>query len=457
MSYTVCPGKDIKSFPKMGGNSWLDIRIESPFSLENIPFGVVSRSNATGEGTIAVAIGDYVLLMDELAEGGAFIELPLFQRHLEVFANTTLNAFAALGRALHREVRSYIRDLLLKDTKYPSLLKDNVMLKSKAIHPRSEFHNMLPMRIGDYTDFYAGLEHAYNVGVLFRGPKNALQPNYKHLPVGYHGRASTIRPSGIPVRRPYGQFLSTPGDAEPIFSPCKKLDIELELAAFVCKSNPLDTSIGINDSEEYIFGYVLMNDWSARDIQAWEYVPLGPFNSKNFATTISPWVVLADALGPFRCKSLLEQSENKSSLLPYLREHKEKPQHNIELYVDLKLAGTENYQRISTSNSAYLLYSFNQMLAHHTITGCQMNVGDLLGSGTISGPTTSSMGSLLEMTENGKEPLHVGPSNIERFWLGDGDEVRMSGLAGQEGSYVGFGDCQALILPARNPLDCVCA
>lgn len=304
------------------------------------------------------------------------------------------------------------------------------------------------MKIGDYTDFYAGLNHAYNVGVLFRGHQNALQPNYKHLPVGYHGRASTVRPSGVPVRRPCGQVHPHPGASEPSFTSCKKLDIELELAAFLCKQNLEGTPIPIHESEQYIFGYVVMNDWSARDIQSWEYVPLGPFNSKNFATSISPWIVLADALEPFKTSSILENSSQKCPLLPYLREKETKTHYNVQLFVDLKPAGSDEFSRISTTNSAYLLYSFNQMLAHHTVTGCQMNVGDLLGSGTISGPTKESMGSFLEMTENGKRPLTLGSNNTKRFFLEDGDEVRISGIAGNEGALVGFGDCQAVIMPA---------
>lgn len=435
----------------MVGKSWLYIDDESPFSIDNIPFGIVSRREAPSAGTTAVAVGEYLITLNDHVEGGAFSMLSSIQSHHRVFAENTLNSFASLGRDVHEEVRHYIRELLLEDSKYPWLLKDNKALRATAIHPSSDYENMMPLKIGDYTDFYAGYHHAHNVGTLFRGPANALQPNYHHLPVGYHGRASTIRVSGAPVRRPYGQILLAPGVSEPVFSPSKKLDIELELAAFICKSNTPGTRIPIQDCEQYIFGYVLMNDWSARDIQVWEYVPLGPFNSKNFATSISPWVVLAGALESYRRPSLLRPQNKGVDLLPYLREHNLATQYDIRLFIDLRTAGSKNFVRISESNAAYLLYSFNQMLAHHTVSGCQMNVGDLLGSGTISGPARDSLGSLLEMTENGKHSLAVGAEGKSRMFLEDGDEVRITGFAGEMGAFVGFGNCQARIVAAHAP------
>lgn len=450
----------------MAATSWLDIAPDSPFSIENIPFGIVSELSNPSVRTPAVAVGDYCISLKNLAEGHAFSELPAIQTHLEVFTQAeTLNAFATLGRRLHQSVRLYIRELFLKTTKFPHLLKDNANLRDVAIHKLSDCTVHLPMRIGDYTDFYAGLNHAYNVGVLFRGPQNALQPNYMHLPVGYHGRASTIRPSGHTIRRPRGQILAKPGATEPIFAPCRKLDFELELAAFICKGNgPDGEPIPLEEAEDYIFGYVLMNDWSARDIQAFEYVPLGPFNSKNFGTTISPFVVLSDALEPFRCNSMLKSPVDGGSvsdrpLVSYLKEDPaKKTQYNIQLHIDLKPASKgdandkENkvWHHISTSNSGYLLYSFPQMLTHHTITGCEMNTGDLLASGTISGPSREGMGSLLEMTENGKMSLKLSESpdgpTVERMFLEDGDEVRISGFAGEKGSYVGFGECCGTIV-----------
>lgn len=346
---------------------------------------------------------------------------------------------------MHRQVREYIQSVFRADTPFPQILKDNSTLQKEALLPLSEVTNHLPMHIGDYTDFYAGLNHAYNVGVLFRGPENALQPNYKHLPVGYHGRASSVVTSGTPIRRPNGQILANPAanPKVPTFSPCKRLDIELELAAFVSKSNELGKPVSIDEAEDHIFGVVLMNDWSARDIQAWEYVPLGPFNAKNFATTITPWVVLLDALEPFRTAGL--EPGNRESLLPYLREKRELNAYDIPLEVEITNAGGKP-TLISRTNAKNLLYSFPQMLAHHTITGCNMNTGDLLGSGTISGKENQTQGSLLEQT-NGKNPLKLADGS-ERLFLEDGDTVVLRGMAGTEGNYVGFGDCVGTILPA---------
>jgi fumarylacetoacetase len=424
--------------------SWLQIPKNSPFSLANIPFGIISSAKVTSP-VAAVAIGDYALNLSTFASSGGFSQLPVIQPHLSVFSQPTLNAFAALGRPVHRQVREYIQSIFRADTPFPQILKDNSTLQKEALLPLSEVTNHLPMRIGDYTDFYAGLNHAYNIGVLFRGPDNALQPNYKHLPVGYHGRASSVVTSGTPIRRPNGQILANPAanPKVPTFAPCKRLDIELELAAFVSKSNELGQPVSIDEAEDHIFGVVLMNDWSARDIQAWEYVPLGPFNAKNFATTITPWVVLLDALEPFRTTGL--EPGNRESLLPYLREKRELNAYDIPLEVEITNAGGKP-TLISRTNANNLLYSFPQMLAHHTITGCNMNTGDLLGSGTISGKEDKTQGSLLEQT-NGKNPLKLADGS-ERLFLDDGDTVVLRGMAGTEGNYVGFGDCVGTILPA---------
>lgn len=444
----------------MAARTWLDVDEESPFSIENIPFGVVSHPNAWKGRHLAVALGDSAILLQQLAEGGALARCPEIQPYLSTLDNTTLNEFASLGQELHQSFRLYLRSLFLADTPYPDLLKDNTALQSRAIYPRKECISHVPMQIGDYTDFYAGLNHAYNIGVLFRGPDNALQPNYSHLPVGYHGRASTIRPSGYPIRRPCGQILPNPGATVPIHTACRKLDIELELGALLCTGNgPDGQPITIADAPSHIFGYVLMNDWSARDIQAWEYVPLGPFNSKNFGTTISTWVVLAGALEPFRCKTQIERPA-KDAILPYLDEGGESNLHDIKLTVTLTPSTSKDGSVkasepivISQTSSAHLLYSFPQMLAHHTVGGCEMHPGDMLGSGTISGETTDSMGSLLEMTGNGKTPLTLKPAQgkeeaVERLYLEDGDEVNLTGMAGERGTFVGFGDCKGMILPA---------
>ncbi|KAJ9260187.1 hypothetical protein DTO195F2_4631 [Paecilomyces variotii] len=427
--------------------SWLNIPRDSPFSLANIPFGIISTKTTTSP-VPAVAIGDHALNLSAFAASGGFSQLPSIQQHLDVFHKPTLNAFAALGRPIHRAVREYIQAVFQADTPYPQVLKENAAVQKESLVLRSEVTNHVPMQIGDYTDFYAGLNHAYNVGVLFRGPDNALQPNYKHLPVGYHGRASSVVPSGTPIRRPNGQILANPAadPKVPTFSPCKRLDIELELAAFVSKPNNLGEPVPIDQAEDHIFGLVLMNDWSARDIQAWEYVPLGPFNAKNFATTITPWIVLLDALEPFRSPGL--EPGNRESLLPYLREKRAANAYDIRLEVELKNAGGKP-TLISKTNATNLLYSFPQMLAHHTITGCNMNPGDLLGSGTISGTEPRTQGSLLEQTNGGKQPIKLADGS-ERIFLQDGDEVTLRGICGEEGSYVGFGDCVGTILPAIN-------
>lgn len=424
--------------------SWLQIPKNSPFSLANIPFGIISSAKSASR-VPAIAIGDYALNLNTFASSAGFSQLPTIQPHLRVFNESTLNAFAALGRPVHRQVREYIQAVFRADTPFPQILKENASLQKEALLPLSEVTNHVPMQIGDYTDFYAGLNHAYNVGVLFRGPENALQPNYKHLPVAYHSRASSVVASGTPIHRPNGQILTNPAanPKVPTFSPCKKLDIELELAAFVCKGNQLGKPVPVDEAEDYIFGLVLMNDWSARDIQAWEYIPLGPFNAKNFATTITPWVVLMDALEPFRAPSL--EPGNRETLLPYLREKRSVNGYDIPLEVEITNNGGKPTV-ISRSNTKNLLYSFSQMLTHHTITGCNMNSGDLLGSGTISGTEPQSQGSILEQT-HGKNPIKLADGS-ERIFLEDGDRVVLRGKAGQEGSYVGFGDCEATILPA---------
>lgn len=276
---------------------------------------------------------------------------------------------------------------------------------------------------------------------MFRGPANALQPNYNHLPVAYHGRSSSIVVSGTPIKRPSGQILP-PGATEPIFSPCKKLDIELELAAFICTPNDLGSPIDIKKADEHIFGLVLMNDWSARDIQAWEYVPLGPFLAKNFGTTISAWVVLTDALEPFLAQGL--EPGDRTTLLPYLQEGKAANVYDIDLSVDLTTPAGKT-TTIGKTKSTNLLYSYAQMIAHHTVSGCPMRTGDLLGSGTISGLEANERGALLEMTTGGKNPVTLVDGEQRTFLL-DGDEITIRGVCGKVGAYVGFGECTGKII-----------
>jgi len=311
--------------------SWVtSANTHSDFSLANIPFGIIiSRTDSSLRP--AIAIGSSVLDLRALSKHESFPSLfPSLKGHEDVFSQPSLNAFAALGRPVHREVRKAIQELLAEDTPHASVLKENESFREVALLPQQEVRMRLPMEIGDYTDFYAGIHHARAVGTMFRGAATALQPNYTHLPVGYHGRASSVVVSGSPVRRPWGQIRLDPA-AEPTTAPSRKLDMEVELGCFLCKPNEMGAPIKVEEAEDYIFGYVLMNDWSARDVQTWEYVPLGPFNGKNFATTISPWVVLADALEPFRTKGV----ENETPLQEYLREKTESNVFDIRLEVDL--------------------------------------------------------------------------------------------------------------------------
>jgi fumarylacetoacetase len=315
----------------MAAKSWLNISRDSHFSLANIPFGIISTQSSP-EKRAAVAVGDHVLDLKVFAAQKGFDALPAIQQHLEVFSQPNLNAFASLGRPVHREVRKYLQDILSEDTSSPHVLKNNELLQRQSLLPQTAVKMHLPMQIGDYTDFYAGLNHAFNVGTMFRGAANALQKNYMHIPIGYHGRASSIVVSGTPIRRPMGQVILDPSQPDiPTFTTCRRLDIELELGAFVCTGNAMGERIPISKAEDSLFGLVLMNDWSARDIQQWEYVPLGPFNGKNFGTTISPWVVLMDALEPFRTTAL----ENKREVLDYLKEDKQENVYDIKLEVDI--------------------------------------------------------------------------------------------------------------------------
>lgn len=315
--------------------SWLDIPKGSHFSLANIPFGIITTSPSV-EKHAAVAIGDHVLDLHEFARHQGFVE-DFASTHIATFSQPTLNDFAALGQDVHAKVRKYLQNIFAKESPFPGVLRDNIETRRASLFRRDQVTMHLPMKIGGYTDFFAGKNHAYNCGCIFRGPAKALQPNYLHLPVAYNSRASSVVLSGTDVCRPLGQFLDTPSTTESSFGPCRRLDIELELGALLCKGNKLGKPINVNEAERHIFGFVLLNDWSARDIQAWEAVPLGPFNAKTFATTISPWVVLKDALEPFHAPGIL----NDTKLHPYLQEAREENVYDIDLEVELtsKLSG----------------------------------------------------------------------------------------------------------------------
>ncbi|KAL0632029.1 hypothetical protein Q9L58_009118 [Maublancomyces gigas] len=427
--------------------SWLPVSPDSHFGLDNIPFGIIStRSDRTPRP--AVAIGAKALDLAVFAANGGFSSLPQFTETTVFTTETSLNAFAALGRKKHTAVRYYLQEVLEINTQYPQKLKTNVALQSICLHDLTDVRMHLPLQIGNYTDFYAGKNHAYNVGVLFRGPENALQPNYEHMPIGYHGRASSVVVSGTTIRRPRGQILEDPKAAvrKSIFTATKQLDYELELAVFVARNTKIGESVDVNEAAEFLFGVVLMNDWSARDIQGWEYVPLGPFTSKSFATSISPWVVLIEALEPFRAIPLPRTTD--IPLHPYLQEREQYNVYNIDLSISLSTpcGATHTLSKTSSSN---LLYSFPQLLAHHSITGCPLRTGDLLGTGTISGTDAESLGSLLEVTKNGTSSL-VLQDDGERVFLEDGDEVIMEGYCGRG---VGFGSVSGLVLPAWTDTD----
>lgn len=314
--------------------SWLPAAGNCRFTVANLPLGIVSHPKLRGRHP-AVAIEGKALILSIFALHGGFDAVPDFARdYLPAFCQSTLNQIAELGRPAHRKIHAALRDVLREDTPFPGRLRDNAKLRDQALYPLSEVEMHLPLTIGDYTDFFAGRNHARNVGTLFRGRDNALNPNYNHVPVAYHGRASSVVVSGTPLHRPWGQILTQPGAAEPSFQPCKKLDYELELGMFVCKGNALGQPVDVADADEHIFGYVLVNDWSARDIQQWEYVPLGPFNAKNFGTTISPWVVLADVMEPYKTSGLPAEAE----LQPYLKQ--EAKNNALDIHLEVSLSST---------------------------------------------------------------------------------------------------------------------
>ncbi|KAF3761349.1 Fumarylacetoacetase [Cryphonectria parasitica EP155] len=418
---------------------------DSDFSLANIPFGIITTPD-DGDPHAATAIGSHILDLKVLSQQSGFgAVFPFLKDRTDVFASPFLNSLAALGRPVHRELRSTLQDLLSEDTRHPEFLRDNAALRERALLPMARVQTRLPMEIGDYTDFYAGYHHAFGVGSMWRGPANALQPNYLHLPVGYHGRASSIVVSGSPIVRPKGQIIVDPaaeGPKQPVVAPSRRLDIELELGCFVGRGNTIGTSIDVNRAEEdHIFGYVLVNDWSARDIQNWEYVPLGPFNGKNFATTISPWVVTPDALKPFRTTGI--HVENRPEVHEYLHEESKDNVFDIECHIDLTTpeGDTTNLSKVSSKN---LIWSFPQMLAHHTLGGCPMRTGDMIASGTISGTGPSEYGSLLEMNQGGKKEILLYGMDARKF-LKDGDTVTFRASAGEPGQKVGFGKCSGRI------------
>jgi fumarylacetoacetase len=414
--------------------TWINVPENSDFPIQNIPFGVfITKEDVI---TIGTRIGTCAIDMGALQQLGYFEGIELTD---DMFMQDTLNDFISDGKKTWRLVRNRLAELF--DENNPKL-RDNSAHREVIIFNVEEIEMLLPVQIGDYTDFYSSKEHATNVGKMFRDPENALLPNWLHIPVGYHGRSSTIVPSGIPVHRPYGQTLPN-GETNPVFGPSKLVDFELETAFITTDANLMGEPIPVEEAEEHIFGMVLFNDWSARDIQKWEYVPLGPFLAKNFASSISPWIVTMDALEPFRVKG----PEQSPEPLPYLQQKGAKA-FDINLEVSIKPENSTETV-VSRSNFKYMYWSMSQQLAHHTINGCRINSGDMMGSGTISGPTEDSFGSMLELTWGGQKPIQMNDGS-ERKFINDNDTVIIRGFCQNEQVRVGFGEVSSKLLPAIN-------
>jgi len=407
--------------------TWLDIPIDSDFSIHNIPFGIASDG---GKPFVASRIGDHVINLNEVAKTGFFNGMV---DDLSVFDQPVLNPFIALGKSVTNKVRLKVLETL-RDNQSPLRQAENIFIPADRV----KMH--LPVSIGDYTDFYSSIEHASNVGMMFRDPANALLPNWRHLPVGYHGRSSSIAVSGTPVRRPKGQTKSK--DAEnPVFGPTQKLDFELEIGFIIGKETSIGESILTSDAEDYIFGLALFNDWSARDIQTWEYVPLGPFLAKNFASSLSPWIVTIEALHPFRCEGPIQMPP----VLPYLECYGFR---NFDIHLEVAIIPEDKTETIvSNSNFKYMYWNMCQQLAHHTSNGCNVRVGDLMASGTISGHNAGSYGSMLELSWNGTNPVFLD-DGLRRTFIEDGDTVTFRGWAEEKGLRVGFGPLTNQVLPA---------
>ena len=413
--------------------SFIDIAADSDFSIHNLPYGIFSDT-VDGKRRAGVAIGEQVLDLSVLEaegllslDGGSYFDQP------------TLNAFIDSGRDNWTKARTIIQTLLSNASE---TLRDNTDLQKKALFKQADVTMYLPVQVPGFTDFYSSKEHATNVGTMFRDPSNALLPNWTEMPVGYNGRASTVIVSGTDVIRPSGQ-LKPNADERPIFSPCKRLDFELETAFVVGKGNNIGQPIAVDDAAEHIFGMVLLNDWSARDIQKWEYVPLGPFNAKTFASEVSPWIVTMDALAPFKTSCPTQEPKP----LAYLNEKASDSSFDITLSVELLPENADEATVVCETNFKYMYWSMAQQLTHHTITGCKVEVGDMMGSGTISGPTPDSYGSMLEIAWNATKPVTLKGGETRSF-IEDGDTVIMKGYSEKDGIRVGFGEVRGKVLPA---------
>ncbi len=422
--------------------SWVEhANGHSDFPLQNLPLGIFSRPGEAQR--CGVAIGEAILDLEAVLASGLFEGQA--RAAVEATRGGTLNAFFALGREPRVALRERLLALLGEHSEHQDALK-------AALYPASDCQMHLPARVGDYTDFYVGIQHATNVGKLFR-PDNPLLPNYKYVPIGYHGRASTLRPSGTDVRRPKGQTLPA-GQSEPSFGPCARLDYELELGIWIGQGNDLGDSIPVAEASEHVAGFCLLNDWSARDIQAWEYQPLGPFLSKSFLTTVSPWVVTTEALAPFRCAQPA-RPEGDPQPLPYLFDPRDQANGAFDIELEVLLL-TERMReqglpahRLTLSNTRSMYWTVAQLVTHHSVNGCQLQPGDLFGTGTLSGAEPGSHGSLLEITEGGKHPVELASGETRKF-LEDGDEIILRARCTREGlASIGFGECRGTVLPAH--------
>ncbi|MBJ7434966.1 MAG: fumarylacetoacetase [Acinetobacter sp.] len=414
--------------------SFVEIAAHSDFPLENLPYGIFSEKH-NSQPRAGVALGEWVV---DLAVLEAHGYCKLTDGKL-LFNEPTLNMFIESGKANWSKVRAELQALLSADN--PEL-RDNQALRDQVFFKQSDVKMHMPVHIPEYTDFYSSKEHATNVGCMFRDPKNALLPNWSELPVGYNGRASSVIVSGTDIVRPSGQ-IKLPDSERPVFSACRKLDFELETGFIVGKSSQLGQPVSIENAWDHIFGMVLLNDWSARDLQQWEYVPLGPFNAKTFASSISPWIVTLEALEPFKTSS----PEQEPKPLAYLREDNSSNSYDIHLSVEIQPENDDKSDVICTTNFKYMYWSMAQQLTHHTIAGCNLQVGDLMGSGTISGPTPDSYGSLLEITWNATKPLTLS-NGEQRNFIQDGDTIIMKGYCEKDDLRIGFGEVSGKILPA---------
>ncbi|MBR9919724.1 MAG: fumarylacetoacetase [Bacteroidetes bacterium] len=411
--------------------SWVEVPENSDFPIQNLPFGIF-RTSSNPSPRMCTRIGNYVVDLAVMNYLSLFEELEIDN---EVFKAPYLNDFMSLGKEKTRAFRNKLSQLFRKGN------EEAENLSWHFLHPIDKVEMLMPVKVGDYTDFYSSIEHATNVGTMFRDPENALLPNWKHLPVGYHGRASSIVVSGTPIHRPKGQ-QKPDADKPPVFGPCKLLDFELEMAFVVGQETQMGESVGTNEAEDYIFGMVLFNDWSARDIQKWEYVPLGPFLAKSFASTISPWVVTLEALDPFRVAG----PKQDPKVLPYLEYE---GNHNFDINLEVEIKPEKGAGKVvCQSNFKYLYWNICQQLAHHTVNGCNLNVGDMCASGTISGKDPSSYGSMLEISWRGTKPVDM-PDGSQRKFILDGDTVIMRGHCEKDGVRVGFGETSGQILPSK--------